>query len=152
MRDWAHGGGGTAAGQPSQMDMRPALSILCILALSACGQGPSPATLRASVDGAPDAGARPAAATQPAAAQGRAPSAMPAPEALTDSAITERIRTAIAGDPGMAGADVSINIDRGVVVLAGTVKSHEQTGIASSHAQRQDGVVRVDNQLRPALS
>ena len=77
---------------------------------------------------------------------------MPSPEALTDSAITEKIRSAIVADPGMVGADVSINIDRGVVVLAGTVKTHEQTGIASGHAQSQDGVVRVDNQLRPALS
>jgi len=39
-----------------------------------------------------------------------------------------------------------------VVVLSGTVKSHEQTGVASAHAQRQDGVLRVDNHLMPALS
>lgn len=133
--------------------MRLALSILCAVALSACGRTPPPVTTGA------DAPARAAAGTRapPPAQESPRPSppaaaAMPAPEALTDAAITERIRSAIVADPGMAGADVSINIDRGVVVLAGTVKSHEQTGIASSHAQRQDGVVRVDNQLRPALS
>jgi hyperosmotically inducible periplasmic protein len=76
----------------------------------------------------------------------------PPPEALTDAAITGRIRSELRADPGMAGADVSVNTDRGVVVLSGTVKSQEQTGIASAHAQRQDGVMRVDNQLRPALS
>ena len=37
--------------------------------------------------------------------------------------------------------------EQGVVTLVGTVKSHEQTGIASAHAQRQDGVVRVDSDL-----
>lgn len=68
-------------------------------------------------------------------------------EAITDPVITGRIRSSLLGDPGMAGADVSVNTDRGVVSLAGTVKSHEQTGIASAHAQRQDGVVRVDNHL-----
>jgi len=75
-----------------------------------------------------------------------APAAAPA-DAITDTVITGRIKTALLTDPGMAGADVSVNTDRGVVSLAGTVKSHEQTGIASAHAQRQDGVVRVDNHL-----
>lgn len=77
---------------------------------------------------------------------------MPPPQALTDAAITGKVRNALVADPGMAGADVSVNTDNGVVVLAGTVLSHEQTGIASAHAQRQEGVVRVDNHLRPELS
>lgn len=77
---------------------------------------------------------------------------IPPPQALTDAAITRRIRAEIVSDPGMAGADVSVNTDKGVVALSGTVKSYEQTGIASAHAQSQDGVLRVDNQLRPALS
>lgn len=72
-------------------------------------------------------------------------------EAIADTLITGRIRAAVFGDPAMAGADISVNTDRGVVVLAGSVKSHEQTGIASAHAQRQDGVMRVDNQLSLAL-
>jgi osmotically-inducible protein OsmY len=77
---------------------------------------------------------------------------MPAAEALTDSAITTRIATALESEPAMKGADVSINTDKGVVVLSGTVRSHEQTGLASAHAQRQDGVMRVDNHLRPEYS
>jgi osmotically-inducible protein OsmY len=47
----------------------------------------------------------------------------------------------------MSGADVSVNTDHGVVTLTGNVKSQEQTAIASAHAQRQDGVMRVDNHL-----
>jgi hyperosmotically inducible protein len=77
---------------------------------------------------------------------------LPPPEALTDSAITGRIVAAVQADPAMEGADVSINTDKGVVVLSGTVRSHEQTGVASAHAQRQDGVLRVDNHLRPEPS
>ena len=37
-----------------------------------------------------------------------------------------------------------------VLTLAGLVKSPEQTAIASAYAQRQDGVMRVDNHLSPA--
>lgn len=150
MGAWA---GGTARGGPPLIDMRTAVLIACALALAACGREPPPLAVgardAAGSEVSPRAGA-PVPVKAPEAATARA--AMPAPEALTDAAITEKIRSAIAGDPGMAGSDVSINIDRGVVVLAGTVKTHEQTGIASSHAQGQDGVVRVDNQLRPALS
>jgi hyperosmotically inducible protein len=72
---------------------------------------------------------------------------MPPPDTLTDTMITGRIRTALLSDPGMNGADVSVQTNKGVVTLVGTVRSHEQTGIASAHAQRQDGVVRVDSDL-----
>jgi osmotically-inducible protein OsmY len=72
---------------------------------------------------------------------------LPPREALADTAITSRIKSEILGDPAMQGADVSVNTDRGVVVLAGLVKSPEQTAVASAHAQRQDGVMRVDNHL-----
>jgi hyperosmotically inducible protein len=75
------------------------------------------------------------------------PTQLPSAEALTDTVITGRIKTAILADPGMAGSDVSVNTDRGVVLLAGVVKTPEQTAIASAHAQRQDGVMRVDNHL-----
>jgi hyperosmotically inducible periplasmic protein len=68
-------------------------------------------------------------------------------EALADTVITGKIKSAILGDANMAGADVSVNTDHGVVTLAGLVKTPEQTAIASAHAQRQDGVMRVDNHL-----
>lgn len=75
---------------------------------------------------------------------------MPAREALADTVITGKIKTAILNDAAMDGADVSVNTDRGVVSLAGVVKTPEQTAIASAHAQRQDGVMRVDNHLAAA--
>lgn len=68
-------------------------------------------------------------------------------DTLTDTVISGRIKAAMLTDPSMAGADVSVNTDHGVVTLTGTVKSYEQTGVASAHAQRQDGVMRVDSHL-----
>ena len=128
------------------------IAAVCVLA--ACGR-PDPQASAAAGAALESAASKPAA--RPVPAREAAPAApervvMPAPEALTDSAITGRIDKALRADPAMAGADVSINTDRGVVVLSGTVKSHEQTGVASAHAQRQDGVLRVDNHLMPALS
>jgi hyperosmotically inducible protein len=66
---------------------------------------------------------------------------------LSDPVITAKIKASLLTDPGMTGADVSVNTDRGVVNLTGNVKSQEQAAIASSHAQRQDGVMRIDNHL-----
>lgn len=104
---------------------------------------------RAVSEEAAQAVTQPQRAPAPAAAAPAAPaaSALPPREALTDPSITARIRGAIASDPAMAGADVAVNTDHGVVTLMGVVKSHEQTAIASAHAQREDGVMRVDNHL-----
>jgi hyperosmotically inducible periplasmic protein len=142
-------------GQPPT-DAKPSSNILPGVIAAFIG-----ATLVVACD-RPDArstnGAQSIARNAPERAQvAQSPNAAPAPpqpasaplsrEAITDPVITGRIKSSLATDPGMAGADVSVNTDRGVVSLAGTVKSHEQTGIASAHAQRQDGVVRVDNHL-----
>ena len=75
------------------------------------------------------------------------PAAMPPREALADTVIAGRIQSALLHDPGMTGADVSVSADKGAVTLVGSVKTHEQLAIASAHAQRQDGVTRVDNHL-----
>ena len=68
-------------------------------------------------------------------------------EAISDAVITGKVKAGILGDAAMSGADVSVNTDHGVVTLTGSVKSQEQTAIASAHAQSQDGVMRVDNHL-----
>jgi len=132
------------------------IATACLVA--ACGRpdpqasaAPSAALEEAATSRTPPAASSPQAAP-PATPAAPERVAMPAPEALSDEAITGRIESALRADPAMAGADVSINTDRGVVVLSGTVKSHEQTGVASAHAQSQDGVMRVDNQLMPSLS
>jgi len=70
---------------------------------------------------------------------------------ISDGMITGKVKAELLTDPGMEGADVSVSADRGVVILAGTVTSYEQSALASAHAQHQDGVMRVDNQLSLAL-
>jgi hyperosmotically inducible protein len=115
----------------------------------ACERADSPLSTRRGgeeVARQPAVAAAPAPAA-PAPAEQKSATPMPAPDTLTDTMITGRIKTALLSDPGMKGADVSVQTNKGVVTLVGTVKSHEQTGIASAHAQRQDGVVRVDNDL-----
>lgn len=129
------------------------LPLICVLA--ACGRVDDGETAppRAAIERSRTTVEAPAAEQlQEKQAPASAPTPAPAPEALTDAGITSRISSALRADPAMSGADVSINTDKGVVVLSGTVKSHEQTGVASAHAQRQDGVMRVDNHLRPEYS
>ena len=90
----------------------------------------------------------PVAAAQPAVTSSAAPSRLlPPPEMLGDSVITGRIKASLLTDPAMTGADVSVNTTQGVVSLTGLVASQEQAAIASAHAQREDGVMRVDNHL-----
>ena len=72
---------------------------------------------------------------------------LPTVESLSDAVIGAKINAALLADPAMAGADVSVNVEHGAVVLTGTVKSYEQAGVASAYAQRQEGVMRVDSQL-----
>lgn len=121
-----------------------ATSVAVATLVIACERADAPLSTRG---GGEDAARQPAVAAAPAPAAQRPAAPMPAPDTLTDTMITGRIKTALLSDPGMRGADVSVQTNKGVVTLVGTVKSHEQTGIASAHAQRQDGVVRVDSDL-----
>ena len=98
--------------------------------------------------------ARPAPApSPPSAAAAKATPPVPPMQAtqpaepLSDPAISARIAASLRDDPEMAGADVSVNTDHGVVNLAGRVKSTEQAAIATLHAQRPDGVMRIESHL-----
>lgn len=68
-------------------------------------------------------------------------------ESLSDSAITARVQAGLARDPALAGSDISVNTDHGVVSLTGRVRSQEQIAIAAAHAQAEDGVMRIDDHL-----
>ena len=67
--------------------------------------------------------------------------------AAADTLTTARIKAALAADDGMKDADVSVSTADGVVTLDGSVKSPEQAAIATSLAQRQEGVARVESRL-----
>lgn len=133
---------------------RIASALFLTAALAACDRGPDESAKDASTytRNGPQASAQPQPAAPAGATETPVPRATLAPvspqrDTLTDTVITGKIKAAILTDPGMTGADVSVNTDRGVVALAGSVKSQEQIAIASAHAQRQDGVLRVDNHL-----
>ena len=130
--------------------------LVSAVALAACDRGGTDVQRESSsyTRNGPQANASsPGAATgdaAPAPARQTLAPATPERDTLSDTVITGKIKAAILTDPGMTGTDVTVNTDKGVVVLSGTVKSQEQTAIASAHAQRQDGVLRVDNQLTRA--
>lgn len=142
--------------------MRPLFHIAGVTALAVflagCDRGPDEAAREPSTYTRNGPDAKPATPEAPATApsgsaqpgqptRGTLATADPQRDTLSDTVITGKIKAAILTDPGMTGADVSVNTDKGVVALAGNVKSQEQIAIASAHAQRQDGVLRVDNHL-----
>ena len=91
--------------------------------------------------------AQPVAATHGSQAEMSASRLLPPPEALSDPVISAKVKASLMADPAMTGSDVSVNTDRGVVSLTGVVASQEQAAVAAAHAQRQDGVMRVDDHL-----
>lgn len=67
--------------------------------------------------------------------------------AVGDTMTTGKIKAAIASDPGMKDADVSVATSGGNVTLSGTVKSQEQISLAQGIAQKTEGVQKVDTNL-----
>jgi hyperosmotically inducible protein len=67
--------------------------------------------------------------------------------AVSETVTTGKIKAAIAADPGMKDADVSVTTNNGVVMLSGTVKSQDQVAIATNLAQKMDGVTKVDSTI-----
>jgi hypothetical protein len=128
----------------------PLAALTLALATTGCDRGPDAEPREPSTTSRAGTESRQAAVTPAPAATGAPGTLAPASpqrDTLSDTVITGKIKAAILTDPGMTGADVSVNTDKGVVALAGSVKSQEQIAIASAHAQRQDGVMRVDNHL-----
>jgi osmotically-inducible protein OsmY len=127
-----------------------ALTALAALTVAACeravyptGFAPSSSTMTARSD-AVEVPAAEAGLMAPAESGVRT---LPSAESISDTVITGKVKTSLATDPALAGADVSVNTYRGVVNLTGVVQSQEQAAIASAHAQGQDGVMRIDNHL-----
>jgi osmotically-inducible protein OsmY len=68
-------------------------------------------------------------------------------EAVSDSAITASVQRALRADPALHGTDIAVNTVQGVVNLTGNVESRELAAIASAHAQKPDGVMRIESHL-----
>lgn len=67
--------------------------------------------------------------------------------AVSETLTTGKIKAAIAADSGLKDTDISVTTNNGVVTLGGTVKSQDQIAIATTLAQKQDGVQRVEANL-----
>jgi osmotically-inducible protein OsmY len=69
-------------------------------------------------------------------------------EYLDDTAITTKVKTALAGDPGLKTlVDASVRTDRGVVTLSGAVDSPDLKARAAQVASSVPGVRGVENDL-----
>jgi hyperosmotically inducible protein len=70
-------------------------------------------------------------------------------EVVSDSALTARVKTAIARDTTIGNAmNVNVNTFRGVVQLAGFVESEEAARRAAEVARNVEGVQSVKNDLQ----
>ncbi|HEY8608024.1 MAG TPA: BON domain-containing protein [Noviherbaspirillum sp.] len=78
-----------------------------------------------------------------------AATATPAAGAATsgDEAITKGVKDALAADPEIGGANLSVDTTQGKVRLKGEVKSVAAFLKAPSVAKKVPGVVAVDNQI-----
>lgn len=100
---------------------------------------PSPSTSTATPDAAsPNA---------PATANMAPGPAGDASGAVSETVTTGKIKAAITSDAGLKDSDISVTTQNGVVTLSGTAKSQDQVSMATALAQRQDGVVRVENNI-----
>jgi osmotically-inducible protein OsmY len=69
-------------------------------------------------------------------------------EYLDDTAMTTKVKAALAGDPGLKTLiDTSVRTDRGVVTLSGAVDSPELKARATQVAGNVSGVRGVKNDL-----
>ncbi|MES3020458.1 MAG: BON domain-containing protein [Pseudomonadota bacterium] len=67
--------------------------------------------------------------------------------ALEDTAISTRVKAALAGDPDVKARDVQVETFRGTVQLSGFVDSPENVRRALDVTRRVDGVREVRNAL-----
>ena len=69
-------------------------------------------------------------------------------EAIDDTTITTRVKTAMLNDPGVGGLRIDVDTFRGVVTLSGRVKSQVEHDQAIALARRVSGVAEVKDALQ----
>jgi len=65
----------------------------------------------------------------------------------TDAQVAGDVQTRISSDPSLSGRQISINADKGVVTLSGTVSSDAEVTSALNDAQQAQGVKQVVSRL-----
>lgn len=69
-------------------------------------------------------------------------------EAIDDTTITTRVKTALLNDPGVGGLRIDVDTFRGVVTLSGRVRSQAEHDQALALTRRVEGVGEVKNALQ----
>jgi hyperosmotically inducible protein len=67
--------------------------------------------------------------------------------AMSDTAISAKVKTALLGDPDVKGTNVQVETFRGTVQLSGFVDSAASAARAADIARRVEGVTDVRNAL-----
>jgi len=65
----------------------------------------------------------------------------------TDAQVAGDVQTKISSDPSLSGRQISINADKGVITLSGTVNSDAEVTSALNDAQQAQGVKQVISRL-----
>lgn len=134
-------------------------TLLAMIAMSAalvaCGQrdagqaaGTPGAESRSATAASADTDATSAGTTSAGAAGTTAGAAGGAENSTNDTLITTKAKTALLADTRVAGTDINVETNRGVVVLSGAVEDRTQIEQAASIVRGIDGVKSVDNRLR----
>jgi osmotically-inducible protein OsmY len=66
---------------------------------------------------------------------------------VADTAISAKVKAALAGDPDVKATDVQVETYKGTVQLSGFVDSPQNVSRAADLARRVDGVREVKNAL-----
>jgi len=67
--------------------------------------------------------------------------------AITDTAITAKVKSKLMGQEGLKNSDISVKTTNGVVTLTGSATSSKAKTLAEESAQSIEGVKNVDNDL-----
>jgi hypothetical protein len=68
-------------------------------------------------------------------------------DALSDSAVTGKVKAALLADAEVKGTDINVETNKGDVMLSGFVESQAQIDKAATLAKNIDGVKQVSNKL-----
>src|SRR3954467_2336685 len=82
-----------------------------------------------------------------AAMSGCSKSANVAGEERSDAQVAGDVQTKISSDPSLSGRQISINANKGVVTLSGTVDTDAEVTAALNDAQQAQGVKQVVSRL-----
>jgi osmotically-inducible protein OsmY len=69
-------------------------------------------------------------------------------EAIDDTTITTRVKTAMLNDPAVGGLGIDVDTFKGVVTLSGRVKTQAEKNTAIALARRTSGVTEVKDALQ----